>query len=376
MSFDFILLAAGNGRRLWPITESYPKPLARVLGRPLLDWILESINAHARKIIIVTGSKREKLEEYVALTRYANKVYFTVQEKQMGTGDAVRVGAQHVDERAVVLNGDSFASPAFFTRIINKAKKGDSFIVGKRVADGSNYGVLTEEKCLFKGIVEKPKNAFNCLASTGAFCAPKEFFSLLENLPLSPRGEYEVTDAFNLFSQKHDFHVTSFGDHEGDYWDDVGGYWNLLDANLYAAKHFAPKQRIDPSATIGKNVEIGENTFIGKNVVIKGHTKIRAGAVIEENCTVEDAEITASLLMRGAQARKQCSISSSVLCENAIAGEGAVFEAQPTNKGEELVVQINGKQIQTHKTRLGSVVGAGAHIKPHAKLAAGTLVPS
>ena len=61
---DFVILAAGRGERLWPITNHIPKTMVRILGKPMLEWIIERIYDRANKIVIVVGFKKEAVVEY------------------------------------------------------------------------------------------------------------------------------------------------------------------------------------------------------------------------------------------------------------------------------------------------------------------------
>src|SRR3989344_7145844 len=87
---DFVILAAGRGERLWPITNHIPKTMVRILKKPLLEWIVESVYNHARKIIVVVGSKKEAVMEHFSKSRFADKIVFVTQEEQHGSAHALR----------------------------------------------------------------------------------------------------------------------------------------------------------------------------------------------------------------------------------------------------------------------------------------------
>ncbi|MGB9577177.1 MAG: sugar phosphate nucleotidyltransferase [Candidatus Norongarragalinales archaeon] len=378
MACKFVVLAAGSGTRLWPITEEYPKPLARVLGKPLLGWILDAIAPAAKEIVVVVGAKQEKIREYVAGTPHARKTSFAVQEKQLGTGHAILQAASLFDDDFVVLNGDFFASQKFYSLLRENAGK-NFFVAAKRVADGSRYGVISEENGFFKKIREKPANARNCLANTGAFFVPAEFKKFLKALKPSPRGELEATDALNAFAEKNDLKVLEFD----GYWDDIGSYWNLVDANLFAVTECGSpcvgkasdkavlkgKVILEEGARILDGAVVEGPSWIAANSVVKGSAKITR-AVIEENCFVSDSQITGSLLMRESKCTKS-NVFNSVLCENSLV-EGALLSAR--ENGSPPILEVNNKKIECGDRAVGSVVGARAKVLAGARVKGGSLV--
>ena len=82
--FDFVLLAAGQGKRLRPITNSYPKTMVRILDKPLLEWIVEGIAGafgdSVGRILIVVGFERHKITEYFQKHPAMQKIVFVEQK--------------------------------------------------------------------------------------------------------------------------------------------------------------------------------------------------------------------------------------------------------------------------------------------------------
>ena len=140
MKIDYVLLAAGQGTRLWPITETIPKTMVRVLEKPLLEWMVESIYPHANKIIIVVGVFKEKVIEHFEKSKYMDKIEFVVQEKQLGTAHAPLCAEDKVTTPYfAVLGGDIFWAREFYETFANAAEKKVPFLVGVRVEDGERF---------------------------------------------------------------------------------------------------------------------------------------------------------------------------------------------------------------------------------------------
>jgi NDP-sugar pyrophosphorylase family protein len=154
-----LILAAGKGERLRPITETRPKPLIPILCKPLIDWqlrALEKIPGVDEAIVIVSYLK-EKIMDYITSNRYKFKIRFIEQGEELGTGDAVLKGVNdlELDEDVLIIYGDIFLKDWSILKKIVSYR--ENIIVGAEVDDPSKYGVLImDENNLLRDIVEKP----------------------------------------------------------------------------------------------------------------------------------------------------------------------------------------------------------------------------
>lgn len=380
----YVILAAGAGKRLWPLTESYPKPLVRVLGKSLLEWLIEGLLPSADKIVIVVGVNKDKIIERLRSRIYAPKLVFVEQIEPKGTGHALLMAEPHVKTDFILFNGDNFYGHEAFKQVALLASKSPVFAMAYPVPDSRTYGVFEVEKGLLKGLVEKPLEAKPGLANLNLFKMPKDFFDLLRALKSSPRGELEVTDALLEYAQKHDVPV-----HElNSYWTDVGGYWNYLEVNAYAAQNLAePKLlgTIEPGATLKGKVFVGEGTvvkggariegpvWIGPDCVIGPNALIRAGTVLEGDNHVGMSEVKASVLLRGANAPHFNYVGDSVLGEEVNLGAGTSL-ANLRFDEQHVRVTVNNKVIDTGRKKLGACLGANVKVGVNASLLPGVLV--
>ena len=113
MAIEFVLLAAGKGTRLWPVTASTPKAMVPILGKPIIEWIVEEISAKAGKIVVVVGKDGEAIKKHFEGKPYFSKMAFCLQEEQKGTGHAVLCAKQLVEGNFVVLNADTFTAVSY-----------------------------------------------------------------------------------------------------------------------------------------------------------------------------------------------------------------------------------------------------------------------
>lgn len=386
MKIDYVLLAAGSGTRLWPITENTPKTMVRVLEKPLMEWMVEKIYPSANKIIIVVGQQREKIIKHFQNSKYADKVEFAVQEKQLGTGHAPLAAESRVTTPYfAVLAADSFWGAEFYEMFVNAVERKVPFLVGANVADGKAYGVIETNKKQLVKITEKPPNVKSCLANTSAYFVPAEFFSYLKKLKPSPRGELEVTDALTEFAASNTMEVLEFG----GFWTDVGYFWHLLDANQYALEHLMPEKvegELDPRVDVngklfvGKgskivapcridgNVYIGENCWVGPFALLKDCT-------IESNCGIGSSEVKRSIIMKNTKAFHYTHLADCVICEDVNFGAGAHSANLRLDK-KPVPVEIKGKRIDSGKRKLGCVIGEKSNLGCNAVISPGILIGS
>lgn len=210
---DAIVLAAGKGTRLRPHTNATPKPLLPVQGRPILDWILATMPS-VERLIVVVNYLAGPIEEYLKRQPHIRNWTTVRQEEPRGTGDALMScrGAVSSD-RVMVLNGDDLIGRADLAALAAVPMG----ILAHAVDQPQDYGILFRNPDgTLKQVVEKPQGlAAPQLANIGGYLFPRRVFDL--TLPLSPRGEYEITDAVAQLAATGGFHVV-----EARYWLPIG----------------------------------------------------------------------------------------------------------------------------------------------------------
>lgn len=187
---DAIILAAGLGTRLRPHTETVPKPMLLVRGRPILDWSLGSLPAAVDRVIVVTHYLGEQVEAYLKTQKHVPDFEVVRQGTPRGTGDALRVCRERLrpGKSFVVLNGDDLYGAADLSELVRHR----AGLVCQTVQEPRKFGIafLNGDGTLEK-LIEKPDLDGPQLANTGAYVFPPEVFEI--ELTVSPRGEYEIT---------------------------------------------------------------------------------------------------------------------------------------------------------------------------------------
>lgn len=210
---DAVILAAGLGTRLRPHTLHTPKPLLKVQGRPILDWILGALPPTVDRVVVVVHYLSEQVETYCRAQHWFKHCTTVFQEKPQGTGDALRQCRRHLDsDRFLVLNGDDL----FGARDLKALAEKPAGVLVHQVDEPRKFGIafLNADGTLEK-LVEKPPLEGRRLANTGGYLFPREVFDI--DIQLSARGEYEITDYVSTLAARQPFHVV-----EAQFWLPIG----------------------------------------------------------------------------------------------------------------------------------------------------------
>ena len=211
-----VIMAAGKGTRMLPLTLKTPKVLLEIDGKPFLHYILTNLEkAGIGDIALIVGYRKEMIKHFI--DTYAFKVELIEQKEQKGSGHAVNIVKEFVTgENFIVLGGDNLWSARDIISVINDDNL--NYVCGVEYPDPGQYGVLNLDGEYLASIIEKPKEYAGNLINTGLYKFTPEIFDALEKIRISPRGEYELTDAITLLAQQRRVKVKRIR----DYWKDLG----------------------------------------------------------------------------------------------------------------------------------------------------------
>ncbi len=381
-----VILAAGRGRRLWPVGEALPKCMIRVLGKPLIEWVLDAVLPHSQKVVIVVGYKKELVTEYFSKKPYANQLEFVEQAEQKGTAHALLQAKGRVNGPFFTINGDSFAEPRLYREFVQCIQqKPDQWIgMAKNVDDARPFGLIHHENGRIKSFEEKPKRLQSGLVALGNYYLPEAFFSYLEKVTPSARGEYELTDALNTFCREHELYAHAFD----GFRTEVTYFWDHLDLNIHALENLMDEKHegtIENGAILEGKLFLGKGSiikagsriegpaYIGEDCLIGPNAFIRRGSVIENNCHVGTCEIKNSVVMNGANVPHFSYIGDSVLCEDVNLGAGTMIANLRFDNGP---VQVRFKEgvVDSGRRKLGTAIGSGTKIGVNCSINCGVLI--
>jgi NDP-sugar pyrophosphorylase family protein len=209
---DAIILAAGLGTRLRPHTLTTPKPLLLVQNRPILDWIIGALPPVDR-LVVVVNHLAEQIQGYLETQTHIQDWTTVRQEVPLGTGDALRVCRSLVaSDRLLVLNGDDLYGADDLARLAAKP----AGLLAHPVNEPKKFGIVfPRDDGTLDVLMEKPDLDPPQLANIGAYLFPRSVFDI--ELPLSPRGEYEITDAVSALAREGSFYVV-----QASFWLPIG----------------------------------------------------------------------------------------------------------------------------------------------------------
>ena len=362
-----VVLAAGRGTRMRPLTDRQPKPLLPVGDRPLLAHVLDAAVDVVDAFVIVTGYRGAQIREAIG-DRYRDRpVHFVQQADPQGTAHAVGQAAPVVDERFVVLNGDVLVDPSLPRAL---ADAGGTAVAATEVADPRSYGVISRApEGTLTGIVEKPADPPTSLANVGCYAFDPDVFEYIDRTPVSDRGEYEITTTLELLLA--DGRPISVASYDGT-WLDVGRPWELLTATetvLDAIEESHVDGTVESNVQLHGSVVVEPGARLRAGTYIEGPAVIRSGADVGPNAYIRGAtvigpdahvgnavEVKNTVLMAGASVGHQSYVGDSVLGRAVNFGAGTNV-ANLRHDGESVKQTVKDTRVDTGRRKLGVIVG-------------------
>jgi len=334
-----LILAAGKGTRLKPLTNTIPKHLLPVGNKPILFHVLDYIKETGIKDIgiVVSPDSGSYIEEAIGTgSEWGGKITFIVQPEPLGLAHAVKVAQGFLGNSPfLMLLGDNLIQKGVKDFLDEfQASNSDASILLKEVPDPRAFGVAEPDSSgRVVRLVEKPKKPKSNLAIIGVYLFNAEIHKAIDQTKPSWRGELEITDAIQKLldmGKEVKSHLLQ------GWWLDIGSNDGLIEANRVVLDAFLKrdiKGEVDSQSQIVDRVQVGEGTklesshvqgptFIAancriKNSLIKPFTNIRAGTV------VEDSSLEHSVILENCQILRIKHLADSVIGRNTIlAGQG------------------------------------------------------
>ncbi len=214
-----IILAGGEGTRLRPLTYEIPKPLVPVLGKPMLEYIIEELERNGvEEIILSIGYKAEKIQEHFdgKQSDFKARIRYSIEREKLGTGGAIKLAlsTMHVKEDMIVVNGDNLFRMDFKEMYsTHKRNKALATIAVFDVPDVTGSGVVVLEGDKVVSFIEKPdpKDAQSRTISTGIYIIDKsiaDYFPAKEAFSFEKDFLHEYAEKGRIYAQRMEMFLT------------------------------------------------------------------------------------------------------------------------------------------------------------------------
>ena len=308
-----IIPLAGKGTRLRPHTHITPKPMLKIAGKPVIDYVMDDLQrlGDVEQVIYITGHLKDKVEEY-ARSKYPFDAVFIEQKIQDGTAGAVALARPYVDQPVFIIFVDTIFDADL--SVVHRTDA-DGIIWVKTVDDYQRFGVVVlDADGNMTKIVEKPSTPISKRANIGLYYI-KNWKLLYEGIDWTLRqpknkGEYYLTDAFQYMIE-HGAKIRVI-DVEG--WYDAGEQGTLLETN----RTMLEKGRARRPTAVPADVRIVDPVYVEDHVHLKACT-IGPNVSISSGSRVEGSELRDTIVGAGA------TVTDSVLTGSLI-GDAAVVE--------------------------------------------------
>lgn len=360
-----VILAAGRGTRMLPLTHTRQKGMIKIAGKPFLAHLIERLPTSIKEVILVVGYKAHGFMDYFGPKYDGRKISYVEQREQKGTGHAFLQAQALVKETFLGLVGDHLWSRQDFQMALNKHKKFAATVSARKVRDVSKYGLLETKGELVKDLVEKPKSSAAGLVNVSLYVFEPGIFDILKKLRPSPRGEIEVTDAVSLLAREGKVNWV-----EVKSWTDFSLPWDVLEVNRILLDELKTNIRgkVAKDATVNGKVVIGEGTrvlpgayiegpvYIGKNCKIGPNCYVRPYTSVGDDCHVGNAtEVKNTVMMDHSNLPHLNYVGDSVIGEECNLAAGTVV-ANLRHTGN-VKMQVRSELVDTGLKKLGTVMG-------------------
>ena len=373
-----VILAAGEGKRMRPLTASRPKVMLPVANRPILEHLIgAAVQAGFSRFVLVVGyGEREIREHFGDGAAFGCRIRYVTQRQQLGTADAVRACAGLVSGPFLLMNGDMIVGPDDIAGIAAM----DGPVMGiHRTDHPQDFGVVTCEEGFITGLEEKSPDPKSELINAGVYRFDEEIFDLINAIGVSSRGEYELTDALAQYVRERRLRSYML-----ESWLDMGYPWDLLDANSRLLDDLEPviEGEVEDGVVLRGSVAIGKGSvvmagtyiegpcIIGKGCKIGPHAYLRPSTSIGDRCHIgHSTEVKNTIVLPDTKIPHFNYVGDSVIGSRCNFGAGSKIA---NLRNDHAVVKVAGKN--TGRRKLGAIVGDNVNLGINCSVNVGTVI--
>jgi len=373
-----VILAAGEGRRLEPLTNRRPKPMVPVANRPLLEHVIEAVvAADIERIVLVVGYKQERIRNHFGDgDGWDVRIEYVEQSTQLGTGHAVLQAEPVIDGPFVLLNGDRVVDAEAVAAVRHRLRDGDAPVMTvTSVETPRDYGVVKLDGNRVTEINEKPEGPVETnRINAGVYGFSSAIFDAIRgtNTP----GELTITGTLNEVAERHGVTGLSYDGR----WLDVSNLWDVLTVNAalihesdYVHDASEANRQVGEGVTVTDDVILAGNVRVGPTATLSGATAIGSNVSVGANAVVEN-----SVVLPDAVIEPGAVVRDAVIAENAHIGSNATIAGgAPTMVVGDVVhrdVDLGGVVGDNASIGIGATLTGGAVVGDGARTDAGVII--
>lgn len=370
-----VVLAAGKGKRLWPLTENKPKPLLPIANKPILEWTIRAlVESGLPEILLVIGHGGEKIRgKFGDGSKLGCKIEYVNQKSQKGTADAVGSVQSRLEseDRFLVIYGDDYYQKSALKGFLSRAEKNDGMSMATAQAqDASPFGSVEVKSGVVQTIKEKSSHKHAGLVNAAIYLLAPSIFARIDETRLSERKEFELTDSLKIAIRRGErLHSEQLGD--GD-WFGISYPWDLLEANriaLTSANYSQVSGNVENGVHIRGPIEVGEGSLIkegsrlegpilvgkdcdiGPNAYLRAHSSLADGVKVGASCEVKN-----TIVMANTRIPHLSYVGDSVLGEDCSLGAGTITANLRFDEAH-IRSKIDGQWASSGRRKLGAILG-------------------
>ncbi|MFH1327974.1 MAG: bifunctional sugar-1-phosphate nucleotidylyltransferase/acetyltransferase [Candidatus Bathyarchaeota archaeon] len=370
-----IVLAAGKGVRLEPLTLTKPKNLIPVGGKPILQHLLSTIKASGvKEVLLIIGYGGNQIRRaFGDGSQLGLNIQYERQTRISGTGNALSVAKSYVNnEDFLMVYGDLYIETSVVVKVLTAyRKKKANFMAVAEAERVEDFGLVKIQKSgKILDLLEKPKQIKTPnLVNAGVCIFSPRIFEKIAKTEKSPRGEIEITDAIRLMVKSgENFYAVKVNKES---WMDIGRPWDLLTANEHFLKRMKPASKgiVEKGAHLTGKICIEKDVVVKAGSYIEGPVLICQGSKIGPNCYLRPyttigrnvkigngCEIKNSIIMDGTRIPHLSYVGDSIIGENCNLGAGTIV-GNIRFDDKSVKVKIKDEVVDSKRRKLGVIIG-------------------
>ncbi|WP_158055645.1 bifunctional sugar-1-phosphate nucleotidylyltransferase/acetyltransferase [Halorussus halophilus] len=370
-----VVLAAGEGTRLRPLTRNRPKPMLPAADRPILEHVFDAlIGAGIERLHVVVGYKRDRVQDHFGPTYRNIPINYIPQHKQLGSGHALLQARSAVagEDGLLVVNGDQVVEQQIVADVLDAFESGEASaaLAATEGSDVSHYGAVVMDGDRVTELVEKPGTDNYRLLNAGVYAFDQSIFDAIEQTP-RVQGELALTDTLVRLIDSDE--VVQGVITEG-LWVDATYPWDLLDVaqDLLFHGRVTEPERGD-SVWVADTAQVHEDATLQGPVVVGPDCDVRPGAVVGPYTAVgRNATVGANAVVERSVLDTDTRVGPNSTLLDCVTGQGVHLGAGATVADGPGDVRVEDEVFVDQ--RLGAVLADRVRAEGDVSFAPGTLV--